>query len=59
MGFLEAILNLTFRLLDSDFFVGLMLYHCLRRWPNINTTVRRPFKFDGITTISSMLKCNI
>ena len=32
MGFLEAILNWNFRLLDSDIFIGSMLYHCLRRW---------------------------
>ena len=37
--------------------IGLMLYHCLRRWPNIKTTLRRRFVFD--TTVSSMLKCNI
>ena len=34
-----------------------MLYHCLRRWPNIKTTLRRRFVFDAITTVSSMVKC--
>ena len=70
MFFLTTILNIVgllllweidwnFRFLDSDFFVGLMLYHCLRRWPNIKTTLRRRFVFDAITTVSSMLKCSI
>ena len=57
--FLKAILNWNFRLLDSDFFIGLMLHHCLRRWPNIKTTLRRHFVFYGITTASSMLLCSI
>ena len=57
--FLKAILNWNFRLLDFDFFVGLMLYYCLRRWPNIKTTLRRRFVFDGITTVNSMLICSI
>ena len=39
--FWAAILNWNFRLLDSDFFVGLMLYHCLRCWSNIKTTLHR------------------
>ena len=42
--------------MDSDFFVGLMLYHCLQRWQNIETTLHRHFVFDGITTDSSILK---
>ena len=29
MGFLETILHWDFRFLDTDFLVGLMLYHCL------------------------------
>ena len=49
--------NLKF--LDSDFFVGLMLYHCLWRWPNIKTTLRRRFVFDAFTNVSSMLICRI
>ena len=68
--FLATILNIAglfslweidwnFRFLDSDFFVGLMLYHCLRRWPNIETTLRRCFVFDAFTTVSSMLICSI
>ena len=68
--FLATILNIfglfllwdidwNFRFLDSDLFLGLMLYHCLRRWPNIKTTLRRRFVFDAITTVSSMLKCRI
>ena len=28
-GFLKAIFNRNFRFLDSDFFIGLMLHHCL------------------------------
>ena len=59
MFFLKVILNWNFRLLDFYFFVGLMLYHCLRRWPNIKTTLRRRFVFDGITTVSSMVICSI
>ena len=47
----------NFRFLDSDFFLGLMLYHCLLRWPNIKTRLHRRFVFDAITTVSSMLKC--
>ena len=68
--FLATILNIVglfllweidwhFRFLDSDFFVGLMLYHCLRRWPNNKTTLRRRFVFDAITTVISMLIFNI
>ena len=49
----------NFRFLNSDFFVGLMLYHCLRRWPNMEITLRRRFLFDAITTVSSMLNCSI
>ena len=48
--FLAAILNWNYKFLDSDFFVGLMLYHCLRCWPNIKTTLCRCFVFNGITT---------
>ena len=36
-----------------------MLYHCLRRRPNIKTTLRRRFVFDAITTVISMLICSI
>ena len=68
--FLATILNIVelfllwqiawnFWFLDSDFFVGLMLYHCLRRWPIIKTTLRRRFVFDAFTTVSSMLICSI
>ena len=46
----------NFRFLDYDFFVGLLLYHCLWRWPKIKTTWR--FVFDAIITVSSMLKCS-
>ena len=49
----------NFKFLDSDFFVDLMLYHCLWFWPNIKTTLRRRFVFDAITSVSSMLKCSI
>ena len=52
--FLAVILNLNFRLLYSNFFIGLLLY--LRRWPNIKTTLCRRFVFDGITTVSSIFK---
>ena len=45
----------NFRFLDSDLFFGLMLYHCLRCWPNIKTTLRRRFVFAAFTTVSSML----
>ena len=44
---------------NSDFFIGLMLYHCLWRWQNIKTTLSRRFVFDAITTASSILKCTI
>ena len=57
--FFAAILNYNFSLLDSDLFVGLMLYQCLWRWPNIKTTLRRRFIFDGITTVSSIWKFSI
>ena len=56
---LKPFFNWNFGLLDFDFFVGLMLYHCLRHWPNFKTTLRQRFVFDGITTFSSMLICSI
>ena len=59
MGFLEAILNWNFSILETDFFVGLMLYPCLRHWPIIKKTLRRRFVFDAFTTVSSMLKFSI
>ena len=70
MRFLATILNFVglfllweidwnFRFLDSDFFVGLMLYRCLRSWPNVKTTLRRRFVFDTFTTVSLMLICSI
>ena len=31
--------------------VGGMLYHCLRRWPNIKTTLDQHFVVAGITTV--------
>ena len=49
----------NFRFLDSDFFVGLMLYYCLWRWENIKTTLRRRFVFDAITAACPMFKCRI
>ena len=68
--FLATILNIVelfllwdidrnFRFLDSDYFLALMLYHSLRRWPNIKTTLHRRFVFDVIATVSSMLICSI
>ena len=36
--------------------VGLMLYHCLKRRPNIKTTLGRRFLFDRITTVILIVK---
>ena len=38
--------------------VGLMLYHCPRRRPNIKTTLCRRFVLDGITTVILIVKCS-
>ena len=39
-------------------YVGLMLYHCLRRRPNNKTTLGVRFVFDGITTVDLIVKCS-
>ena len=36
--------------------VGLMLYHCVRRKPNIKTALCRRFLFDRITTVIFIFK---
>ena len=43
----------------TSWLVGLMLCHCLWRWQNIKTTLRRRFVLEAIITASSMLKCRI
>ena len=35
-----------------------MLYHCLRRWSNIKTTLGRRFVFDRATTVILIVKCS-
>ena len=57
--FILWVIDWNFRFLDFDCFVSLMLYHCLRCWPNNKTTLCRRFVLDAITTVSSMLKCSI
>ena len=51
--------HIELEFLDCDFLVGLMLYHSLRCWPNIKTTLRRRFVQDVITTLSPILKCSL
>ena len=38
--------------------VDQLVYHCLRRWPNIKTTLGRRFVFDIITTVILIGKCS-
>ena len=40
------------------FSIGQKLYHCLRRWPNIQTTLSRRFVFAGITPVILFAKCS-